>query len=245
MLRKRKLVKDLIPPPSIYIHMCTLYTYTNIYAYMPRFGPSGFLGPSRCLIPTPGLTIEYPICAVSVCVCVRIHAHTPTYTPTLIKIEKTRTTPLSLLLSKTGLIQFVYGSHLRLAADLSFHKVLFPPCFSRAFGTTFGNNTTSSSRKITQETIKCQQGRSRQENLFVETVLSSEHKTQTIISSVHDETFSIINGHRAFDVSIFFPVIERTEGSPLLTACLWSNPVGARRRRAKAFRRRAPPLRAR
>jgi len=59
--RKKKKVKetkqsvqDLIPPPSTYIHACTLYTYTN--TYMPRFSPSGLFGPSRGLIPTPGLT---------------------------------------------------------------------------------------------------------------------------------------------------------------------------------------------
>jgi len=51
-------VKDLILPFSIYIQMCTLHTYTN--TYMPRVSPSGFFGPSRCLIPTPGLTPEYP-----------------------------------------------------------------------------------------------------------------------------------------------------------------------------------------
>jgi len=97
MLKKKQLVQDLIPPLSIYIHMCTLYTYTNIC--MPRFSPSGFFGPSRCLIPTPGLTSKYPICAVCVCVCV--YTHTPTYTPTCVKINKTQTTPLSFLLSKT------------------------------------------------------------------------------------------------------------------------------------------------
>jgi len=58
--RKKQLVQDLTPPPSIYIHMCTLYTYTN--ECMPRCSPSGFFGPSRCLIPaTPGLTSEYPM----------------------------------------------------------------------------------------------------------------------------------------------------------------------------------------
>jgi len=62
-------IVSLRSPPSIYIHMCTLYTYTNIC--MPRFSPSGFFGLSRCLILTPGLTSEYPICTV--CVCVRIH----------------------------------------------------------------------------------------------------------------------------------------------------------------------------
>ena len=70
---QKQFVQDLIPPLSIYIHMCTLYTYTNIW--MPRFSPSGFFGPSRCLIPTPGLTTEYPIFAVCVCVCVYIHIH--------------------------------------------------------------------------------------------------------------------------------------------------------------------------
>ena len=50
--KKKTVVQDLIPPLSIYIHMWTLYTYTNIC--MPRFSPSGFFGPSRCLVPTRG-----------------------------------------------------------------------------------------------------------------------------------------------------------------------------------------------
>jgi len=77
---KKQLVQDLIPPLSIYIHMCTLYTYTNIC--MSRFSPFGFFGPSRCLIPTPGLKSEH-LC--SVCVCVRIHTLTHTYAPTRVK----------------------------------------------------------------------------------------------------------------------------------------------------------------
>jgi len=94
-LKKKQLVQDLIPaPPSIYIHMCTLYTYMNIY--MPRFSPSEFFRPSMCLIPTPVLTTEYPICAVCVCVCV--HTHTSPYTPTCVKIrEETDNTPLRVL----------------------------------------------------------------------------------------------------------------------------------------------------
>jgi len=95
--RPKQLVQDLIPPPSIYIHMCTLYTYTNIC--MPRFSPSGFFRPSRCLIPTPGLISKYPICAVCVRVCVYTHLH-PHTLPLALKIEKTQTTPLSFLLSK-------------------------------------------------------------------------------------------------------------------------------------------------
>ena len=60
---------------------------------MPRFSPSGFFGPSRCLIPTPGLTSKYPICVV--CVCVRAYTHTPTYTPTRFKNrEDTDNTPI-------------------------------------------------------------------------------------------------------------------------------------------------------
>jgi len=66
---------------------------------MPRFSLSGFFGPFRCLIPTPGLTTEYPIYVVCVCVCVHTHIHPHTLPPTL-KIENTRTTPLSLFLSK-------------------------------------------------------------------------------------------------------------------------------------------------
>ena len=60
---------------------------------MPSFSPSGFFGPSRCLIPTPGLTYEYPIFAV--CVCVHIHTPTPTNTPTRVKNrEDTDNTPI-------------------------------------------------------------------------------------------------------------------------------------------------------
>jgi len=51
---------------------------------MPRFSPSGFFGPSRCLIPTPGLTIKYPMCVACVGHGVCIHTHTPIYTPTCV-----------------------------------------------------------------------------------------------------------------------------------------------------------------
>jgi len=95
--RKKLLLQDLIPLPGIYIHMCTLYT--NKKTCMPRFSPSAFFGPSRCLTPTPGLTTEYPMCAVCVCVCIYTHIH-PHTLPTALKIEKTQTTPLCLLLPK-------------------------------------------------------------------------------------------------------------------------------------------------
>jgi len=29
--RKKQLVQDLITPPSVYMHMCTLFMYTNTY----------------------------------------------------------------------------------------------------------------------------------------------------------------------------------------------------------------------
>ena len=97
---KQQLVQDIIPLPSIYIQICTLYTYTN--TCMPRLSPSGFFEPSRCLMTTPGLTPDYPICAVYVCVCVYTHLHLHTLPPAL-KIENTQTTPLSLLPSKISL----------------------------------------------------------------------------------------------------------------------------------------------
>jgi len=94
---KKQLVQDVIPPPSLYIQMCSLYTYTN--TYMTRLSLSRFFGPSRCLILTPGLRPEYPICALCLCVCVYTHLHPHTLPPAL-EIEKTPTTPLSLFLSK-------------------------------------------------------------------------------------------------------------------------------------------------
>ena len=38
---KKQLVQNLIPPPSIYIYLCTSYTYTD--TFMLNFSPSGFL----------------------------------------------------------------------------------------------------------------------------------------------------------------------------------------------------------
>jgi len=98
--KKHQLDQDLIAPPRIYIHMCTLYTRTN--TCMLRFSPSGFFGPSRCprLFSTPGFTSSTS-CAVCVCVCVYTHIYTHTVPGHLRqKNEKTQTTPLSLLLSK-------------------------------------------------------------------------------------------------------------------------------------------------
>ena len=88
---REQLVQDLTPPPSTYVHMCTLYTCTN--TYMPRFTTSEFFGPSRCLVPIPGLTSEYPMHSVCVCVCTHIHSHT--LPPASKNREDTDNTPMS------------------------------------------------------------------------------------------------------------------------------------------------------
>ena len=72
------MVQDLIPPPSIYLHVCTLYTCTN--TYMPRFSSYGFFGTFKCLVLTLGFTSVYS--TFSMCVFVRVHTRTPTYAPT-------------------------------------------------------------------------------------------------------------------------------------------------------------------
>ena len=76
-LKKKPLVQDRIPPPSIYIHMCTFYAYTN--TCMPRFSPSGFFGPSRCLTDFWAHNRVPHLCSVCVCVhthtCTHIHFH--------------------------------------------------------------------------------------------------------------------------------------------------------------------------
>ena len=65
----KQFVQDLILLSRLYIHMRTVYTYTN--TYMPTFSLSGYFGPSRCRVATPGLISEYHTC--SVCVYLRIH----------------------------------------------------------------------------------------------------------------------------------------------------------------------------
>ena len=111
--------------------MCTLYTYTNIH--MPRFSPSGFVGLSRCLIPTPGLTTEYPICAVCVCVYVYTHIHPHTLPPAS-KIEKIQTTTLSLSLGKNVyLFYYSYVSILPKHTHIpSSYNMLNAVCTSRS-----------------------------------------------------------------------------------------------------------------
>ena len=59
---KEKAISPRSHPRSSHIH--THVYFVHIYEYIYRFSPCGFFGPSRCLIPTPGLISKYPICAV-------------------------------------------------------------------------------------------------------------------------------------------------------------------------------------
>ena len=66
---------------------------------MPRFIPSGFVGFPRCLVPTPGLTSEYPM--YTACACVRIHTHTLHVFPPSTKFrEDIENTSMSLSVEK-------------------------------------------------------------------------------------------------------------------------------------------------
>jgi len=123
----------------MYIHIDILYTYTN--TYMPRFSPSGFFGPSRCLIPNPWAHNRVPhMC--SVCVCVRIHTHTPTYTPTRVKTrEDTENTLISPSVqtspprqATSSLIEYLNPPTLvpqRWMNKLHIHERIYTPCSER------------------------------------------------------------------------------------------------------------------
>jgi len=52
---------------SLFSTRVEVYEGVCVCIRMPRFSPSGFLRPSRCRIPTPGLTSKYPMCVVRVC----------------------------------------------------------------------------------------------------------------------------------------------------------------------------------
>ena len=77
MFKKEKQLVETSSRLPEFKYTYVLRTHTQDICTL-RFSRSGFLGLSRCLVPTPGLTSEYPTC--SVCVCVLIHTHTHTYT---------------------------------------------------------------------------------------------------------------------------------------------------------------------
>jgi len=103
-----------IPPPNIYIYMCTLHTYTDHSTYVPRFSPpelSGSLGVSSRPLGS------YPSIPHAMCLCVHVYTHilancvcAGAYTHTvilaqlilqpLVKNGKIQRTPLFLFLSK-------------------------------------------------------------------------------------------------------------------------------------------------
>ena len=62
---------------------------------MSEFSPSGSFRPFRCLVPTPGLTSEYPMCSVCVCVCVYTQIHPHTLPPASKNRQYTDNTPIS------------------------------------------------------------------------------------------------------------------------------------------------------
>ena len=88
-VKEKKAVTPKSHPASPLIYTHVYFVHIRIYN-VPRFGPSGFFGPSRCRLDprahigvphmqcglsTPGLTSEYPICSVHLSVI----AHTGTW----------------------------------------------------------------------------------------------------------------------------------------------------------------------
>ena len=88
--RKKAVCSDLIPRLCIYVHLCTLYTDT--YAYLPRFCPSGFFGPpsvsSRPLVSHRELQVQ------CVCVCAYTHTYTHVHSHPRQKYRRHTTTPV-------------------------------------------------------------------------------------------------------------------------------------------------------
>ena len=83
VIEREQLVQDRTPPPSTYLHMCTLYRCTN--TYMPRFTPSEFFRALKVSRSDPWAYIRVPHAH---CVCVLMYTHTLTYTPT--RVSKSR-----------------------------------------------------------------------------------------------------------------------------------------------------------
>ena len=86
---RKKAVQDLIPPLSKYIHMCTLYTYTNTICrdsvHLDSSGPPGVS--SQPLGSHPSTP-----CAVCHGVCLYTHTYTNIHSNPRQKIEETETT---------------------------------------------------------------------------------------------------------------------------------------------------------
>jgi len=79
--RKKQEVQDLIPPPSIYIHMRTLYTFTNIYIFVHLDSSDRVLQVSHSYSWAHNRIPH--LCSVCVCLCVYTHIHPHTLPPAL------------------------------------------------------------------------------------------------------------------------------------------------------------------
>jgi len=92
--RKKQSVQDLISPPSIYIYMSILHTYTD--SCILKFSTSIFFGLSQVSVSDPWAHIRVPH-VQCVCVC-RIHTWTSAYTPAIVKNRDNTDKHLSILL---------------------------------------------------------------------------------------------------------------------------------------------------
>jgi len=74
--RKKRIVQDIIPSASKYIHMSTLYTYEN--AHIPDLVHVDSSGPPATVShPDPWAHNRVPhMCSVCVCVCAYTHTYT-------------------------------------------------------------------------------------------------------------------------------------------------------------------------
>jgi len=77
--------KQVVPPPSIQIRVYFVHIYTN--TYVPRFSPSGFFGPFRCLKQTPVFHRWHYMH-----VCTYTHTYTHIHSHPRQIIDKTQTT---------------------------------------------------------------------------------------------------------------------------------------------------------
>jgi len=97
------------------IYTCVLCTHIRIHICRDLVHLN-FSGPSKSLVPTPGLTSN-TLCAVCVCVCVYTHTH-PRTLPSASKIEKTQ--------DNTSVFPFVKNNFPRQATSALFRLVESP-----------------------------------------------------------------------------------------------------------------------
>jgi len=99
----------------IMIHTCVLCTRIRIHICRDSV-LSGFFGPSKCLVLTPGFTSSTP-CAVCVCAS-HTPTHTTTYTPTHVKNRKAQ---------DNTCISLSFKNHPPRQATSALHELAEPP----------------------------------------------------------------------------------------------------------------------